>query len=381
MNIVFMCGSLEPGRDGVGDYIRRLAAEIGGRGHSVSLLAINDKHITESLQGTQEADGVSMPTLRITADLPTKVRFAHARNWIDLLNADLISLQFVAFAFHPKGLSLSLNRNLEYLGRGRSWHIMFHELWVGMADNSNLKLVCWGLIQRQLIKSLVAKLQPIFVHTQTKLYQLQLADLDVKAAYLPLFSNIPVIRPTNASTAPNTRQVGNEISLVLFGGIHPSGLVQQFIAEAADIAKANNLHLILRIIGRGGTNQQHWVSICESVGLDIELYGEQSPESISTILSSSSIGISTTPIALIEKSGSVAAMREHGLPVICVREFWKARGIAGITPPKGIAEYKLGNLRELLHIEKSVTKNSVLSTVGNKFIADIHVSSEVKIKK
>lgn len=374
MNIIFMCGSLEPGRDGVGDYMRRLAAEIGGRGHSVSLLAINDKHITESLQYTQEADGISMPTLRITADLPTKVRFAHAKNWIDRFNADFISLQFVAFAFHPKGLSLSLNRNLKYLGKGRSWHIMFHELWVGMADDSNLKRICWGLIQRQLMKSLVVKLQPILVHTQTKLYQLQLATLDIKAAYLPLFSNIPVIKLTNATTTSNTLQAGSEISLVLFGGIHPGGLVQQFIAEAANIAKANSLHLILRIVGRGGTGQQHWVSMWESAGLGIELYGEQSPESISTILSSSSIGISTTPIALIEKSGSVAAMREHGLPVICVRERWKARGIMCITPPEGVAEYKLGNLKELLCTEKSVATNSVLSTVGTKFIADLHIS-------
>ena len=127
-------------------------------------------------------------------------------------------------------------------------------------------------------------------------------------------------------------------------------------------------------VGRGGTGQQHWVSMWESAGLGIELYGEQSPESISTILSSSSIGISTTPIALIEKSGSVAAMREHGLPVICVRERWKARGIMCITPLEGVAEYKLGNLKELLCTEKSVATNSVLSTVGTKFIADLHIS-------
>ena len=28
MNLLFICGSLEPGKDGVGDYIRRLSSEL-----------------------------------------------------------------------------------------------------------------------------------------------------------------------------------------------------------------------------------------------------------------------------------------------------------------------------------------------------------------
>jgi hypothetical protein len=42
MKILFLTGSLEPGKDGVGDYTRLLANECGERGHEVFLLGLND---------------------------------------------------------------------------------------------------------------------------------------------------------------------------------------------------------------------------------------------------------------------------------------------------------------------------------------------------
>jgi hypothetical protein len=42
------------------------------------------------------------------------------------------------------------------------------------------------------------------------------------------------------------------------------------------------------------------------------------------------LGISANPLALTGKSGSVAAMREHGLPVCIVRDDFRLR--AGQTP-------------------------------------------------
>ena len=37
------------------------------------------------------------------------------------------------------------------------------------------------------------------------------------------------------------------------------------------------------------------------------------------------MGIATTPWALIDKSGSVTAMLEHGLPVVVTRQDWSLR--------------------------------------------------------
>ena len=55
MNIVFLCSSLEPGRDGVGDYTRRLAQECAARGHVCRMVALHDPHVTAEIQ-TREGD-------------------------------------------------------------------------------------------------------------------------------------------------------------------------------------------------------------------------------------------------------------------------------------------------------------------------------------
>ena len=38
MKITFICGSLNPGQDGVGDYTRRLAAQLALDGHECQLI-------------------------------------------------------------------------------------------------------------------------------------------------------------------------------------------------------------------------------------------------------------------------------------------------------------------------------------------------------
>ena len=44
MNILFICGSAEPGKDGVGDYTRRLCGELLRTGHRTRILALCDNH-------------------------------------------------------------------------------------------------------------------------------------------------------------------------------------------------------------------------------------------------------------------------------------------------------------------------------------------------
>mgnify|MGYP003474349261 CR=1 FL=1 len=44
MKILFICGSLEPGKDGVGDYTRRFCGELLKMNYEVQILSINDLH-------------------------------------------------------------------------------------------------------------------------------------------------------------------------------------------------------------------------------------------------------------------------------------------------------------------------------------------------
>src|ERR1022692_2576923 len=45
-------------------------------------------------------------------------------------NPNWVSLQFVPFGFHPKGLPFGLPRHLMSIIGSRPLHWMFHELWV-----------------------------------------------------------------------------------------------------------------------------------------------------------------------------------------------------------------------------------------------------------
>jgi hypothetical protein len=53
--------------------------------------------------------------------------------------------------------------------------------------------------------------------------------------------------------------------------------------------------------------------------------GEQSAADISQLLQNADFGIATSPWQLIGKSGSAAAMLDHGLPVIVNRDDWHLR--------------------------------------------------------
>ena len=46
MKIVFICGSAQPGKDGVGDYVRLLALSLLKMGHQAAIVAYNDKFVS-----------------------------------------------------------------------------------------------------------------------------------------------------------------------------------------------------------------------------------------------------------------------------------------------------------------------------------------------
>ena len=367
LKIVFLCGSLEPGRDGVGDYTRKLAGELKLSGHHVGIIAINDQYVTDEFDGDQKSGDVSLPTLRLPSNISLVQRYQRANLWITSFNPDWISLQFVPFAFHPKGLPFKMGKLLAAVGKGRHWHIMVHELWVGMNKESSLKFFWWGLFQRQLIKSLFNKVMPAVIHTQTKLYLNLLEKMGFKSQLLPLFSNI--------SLAEDISVIRNDddkiISFVVFGGIHPGAPIDKLAKELKLYGNQNAVKIVLKLLGRSGSEQLRWEQEWKAAGLCIELIGEQPEEQISAVLSSSSFGISTTPPSLVEKSGSVAAMREHGLSILCLSCPWHPRGINEPQLSPGVTEYKEGIIQDFIARKNEAYPSNSKAGISHQFINDL----------
>jgi len=350
VKIIFLCSGLEPGRDGVGDYIRRLAAALIRLGHPAAAIAINDKHISEKVDDFQVSENVSLPILRIPAKCAAKERFGLAKKYIDSFNPEWLSLQY----------------------------IMFHELWIGMAKESSVKQQYWGMAQKFIIKRLIRKLNPAVIHTQCELYQVQLKLIGFQADRLTLFGNIPNIgKPLTGDMASLD---GDLISMVLFGTIHPDAPVDQFASEVAQYTQCEHINLKLCIIGSTQNEQNRWINAFEKVGLPAEAIGEQPSEVISAILNQATIGISTTAYAMTDKSGTVAAMREHGLPVICVSHPYHPKHIENLSLPLGVSEFKKGNFEECFNNRKIFRSDSSPNKIAKKLLESLIIQPSVITK-
>ena len=363
MKIVFITSSLEPGRDGVGDYTRRLAGIFIKLGHSVTALCLNDQFIFTEVVGHQDIDGVQLDVIRIPFNWQHEKRMARAKHWIGILNPDWLSLQFVIFSFHNKGLPFKISNSLRELGKERHWHIMFHELWVGINNKTSLKLFLWGFAQQQIIKQLIHKLKPKLINTHTKLYQVKLSQLGFAVPYLPLFGNIYKVNTNFESIQINRLKT---IRLVLFGTIHPGAPIQEFIQELLAYQQEYKVHFELVIVGRTGSQSVIWVSAFKNNNITVEVLGELSTENISTVLSNSTFGISTTPIEFAEKSGTIAAMREHGLIVLCIADQNGNSKFKDFISPVGVFNYYKGCLKETIKNVNTIPSNCTVEIIGLK---------------
>jgi hypothetical protein len=347
--------------------VYKLSSQLISQGVESRAIALFDHFIQDEVLETVQLDKVSLTVLRLPSEWDWAKRFRCAQKFINAYNPEWLSLQFVPFSFQNKGLPFLTAKRLKQIGKGRKWHCMFHELWVGMEDGSSVKHRIWGQLQKLIILKLLKSLNPSKVHTQSKLYQVQLEKLNWNSEYLPLFSNIKKVEaPINAKTNKK------EFSLVIFGTIHPNAPVEDLAQEIKDYNVESNFELIVRIMGRTGREGSHWKRVLESAGLTVDVLGEQPENLISEKLRDALIGISTTSLYHIEKSGTVAAMLDHGLPVLCVSEVNKYPVSIPLTIPDGVAEYKRGTFKTFISQRPNIYFKNSISEIAAKFTSSLY---------
>jgi len=318
MKILFLCSSLERGKDGVGDYVRQLAGQLAGRGHVVALASTNDA--AENLNDPEADEAVSV--LRLSAHLPWRERTRRLRSFIENFEPDCLSLQFVPFGFHRKGLPVFLPRRLQDISAGRPWHIMFHELWTGITASSPWQHKVAGFVQRGIAKDLVRRLRPVAVHTSNPLYVELLRRADISADTLPLFGNIE----RDESEASWMKGVLRELAIKdenrpswmvagMFGSCYPDYPLEQQARRMATIAAESGRSLAILGIGGGTGTGDVWERRIRSAVPNVVAchLGRQESPRVSAFLSALDIGMPCTPAEFVGKSGSAAAMVLHGV--------------------------------------------------------------------
>jgi hypothetical protein len=329
VRILFLCASLEPGRDGVGDYTARLAGELRLRGHDCLCAAIDDRHLEQGVGEKGFLGGSGFP--RLSPQKSWSGRMGILREEASEFQPDWVSLQFVPYGFDPKGVPFLLPGRLGSIRGGFRWHVMFHELWYGEAKGSSFKesLVC--LLQRSIVRRLLVKLQPLQVHTHIGLFMERLRGLGARPVLLPLFGNIPVVEsppepwgevcPALMSGAKRTLKCG------VFGSVAPGSLPGSVLSIIGEAARQRGAEAIFIHFGEpgGSRGRNAWDDAMRKLpeGAKAIVLGPLTAGRISAILQHLDLGIATTPPSALGKSGTFAAMREHGLPVIaCAPDFF-----------------------------------------------------------
>ena len=327
MKILFICGSLDPGRDGVGDYSRRLAAELIRQGLIISILALYDKGVEVISKEFQESENTQVPVLRIPDFIQSKIRYNKTEQFINDFNPEWLSLQYVPYSFQKRGMPFGFGKQLYKIGKGRKWHIMFHELWIGISVRSPLRHKIIGFFQKFIAKNIISNTKAEFITTTNYLYQLVLQNENIKSELLHLFSNIPIsefnqdLKSTivKSISSQNSLNLDQFIVLGVFGTIYPQANLEVVLNKMFVKSLLEQKTIIFISVGRIGMHGVSELKRLADIFVDkiqfINL-GEQTPEYISTILQILSFGISCTPQQHIGKSGVFAAMKLHGLEVI-----------------------------------------------------------------
>ncbi len=357
MKILFLCASLEAGWDGVGDYTTRLAGELRSLGHESWIIAIHDRHLRPN-SGLESNFGiVDRPqiTSRLSSSAGWRQRIRAIQQAVVEYRPDWVSLQYVPYGFHRKGLPLLLPKRLASLGGWFRWHVMFHELWIDPGADWCSPLV--SRLQQAHISNLCGSLCPALVNTSNVSYAKKLALIGIPASLLPLFSNIEKVSPDKFLRQKLVEEIlpavheGDVWFFLFFGSIHPGWDVDVFLKRISEAArKAGKKAVVLLSIGKNPCQESAPLTGLRKIEpgfLHFREIGEMATSDISQFLQAADFGVATTPLGLLGKSGSAAAMTSHGIPVVVPRaDVLIDRDTLdkkGILPVDGLFEEKLLN--------------------------------------
>jgi hypothetical protein len=380
MKIIFICGSLEPGRDGVGDYTRRLSGELIRQGHDAALVALNDKHVNQIEKTGQESDGTTVSVLRLPVALSNKERYAEAKKHIAGFNPEWLSLQFVPYSFQRKGLPFGLGKRLDKIGKGRKWHVMFHELWIVRYRDAKFTNDVVSYVQRILIKKMLHDIKPLLIHTHIPLYKANLKSIGFTAIPLPLFSNVN--NNVNEVISESQKQKTNIFRLGVFSRITMQPSIVNFIMDLKNQLQVKGIELEILLIGGVEKQVYRIKNEMESLFPDISksVYtGFLDEKKVSENISVCDLGITSVPQHVLGKSGSALAFLTHHIP-LAVPEIsvdYKDWGIGCFSDLQSIIliapeTERLGDIKKEM---KDKTKTFTLNFVAHEFVSDMSLKS------
>lgn len=371
--IVIVTSRIAAGTDGVGDYTRALAGELARIGNESLAIGLNQASPHPWFEVFPPRATPAIPSL---AEAAGPQRWSAAREVIDRFDPDIVSFQYVSYAFARRGLTWNVGRSFRAIAGDRPVELNSHELWSGFDVAANLHDRIQGYLQYRLYLRFLRQLRPAVIHVSNPTYVEMFRQISQRAILSPLFGNVPV---TDAGPPAGTEGFEDPPDTVwrvlFFGSIHAEWPPEPLMARLLAAARQAGRKLVVISAGRIGPGLPVWERMiaahsgqCRFVRL-----GELRAEVISGVINRAHFGVSTSPLCLIGKSGTVAAMLEHGLPVIVNRDH-PLRGIPPLEPYEGFDRFLRLDDRFESRLPEALTKPrtrvSRLPEVARQFVGD-----------
>ena len=226
---------------------------------------------------------------------------------------------------------------------------MLHELWIVETPTLPLRQRIVAALQKYFLLRLLRAWSPEVVNTSNEFYRLRMVSAgyrDIKV--LPLFGNVPVVENAeegwifsavqSAGLADFTPQSRTAYLVCgFFGTLRPPWSPEPLLSYLLEATARMGKKLILLSAGRiGAKGQVIWEELQSRYGDKITLLniGELPAKRVSEYLRFLEIGLAASTKKDIGKSGTAAAMLDHGVPIIINRlddstlTFWDERSRA-----------------------------------------------------
>ena len=348
MRIAFIASTREKGKDGIGDYTRRLAGFCRDHGHECEIFPFGKWNLP-----------MGLPEYRDSV--------ARLRGGLEDYHPDVISWQYDGNLFSPRRI-FPLFPIPDFSRIAPFIHLMVHETWEGAYADAPFRKIVKGRLQRHSAAGFVEKVRPRLVHTSIALYQHMLSGIGVHATPLPMISNIPrdkEVELRNDFDSP-------EWHFVFFGGVYDPAGYDALLKITGESGRKCVFHHAGRLLDR--SNWDRFRTACGGRFQCIE-HGELDARSVSALLGGCHFGVSTVPKVILGKSTVYCVFREHGLPVVNLRgpQFYP-----GFT---GHENEQFGNLidldslaAELPRLRRHEPVNS-LELTGRQFLGDLSLAA------
>lgn len=321
-NILIISPNLEPKRCGVSDFISILEYELKRKykfGLNIFKLSLHDRYVKQIVESSN--------SVRIPSVFSKKQKKASLKKVIKELQPKEVIFNYVGYGYHSKGIPLYLISCVKLFENYVSdIFLLVHELSTGNFSEEPIKNKLLGYWQNAFFKRLVRVLKPRKIYCTTQAVEFLLNKININATCVPVFSNIqPIVTDSiDKSVSPKLFAIdfqrNDTLFLCFFGSIQNHidfKLFYQILKNQVVLSEKS-----IMIFSVGNLNMPHPVwSEFESWNIpnvSFKRLGELSSLEVSYLLQRVDYGISAYIATLWSKSGALAAMLAHRLPVLTI---------------------------------------------------------------